>query len=274
MMPRLLVTGMTAVLLMGCVSKRGDAAEAPAIISATSPGVEGTAHGFPVLRDLAGRKLANGEFVQWLVNEHVHARITYEFSSAHRIEEKTVFRQKPRIIEEEWSWCEFKDGKVYRKFEVDFGSGKASSEKWDGKKFRRWAMNIKVEPDRMFAGYALALAIKNLRERLNHGETIQLKAIGFTPKPRVVLVEISHVGIDRIRMSDRVIESDRFVIHPRIPWFVRLFVTAPDMRIWLIHAPPAEFLRWEGPLIEPEDPMVRVDLLSGSQSEMAEPRRP
>jgi len=30
--------------------------------------------------------------------------------------------------------------------------------------------------------------------------------------------------------------------------------------------PPAGFLRWEGPLALPDDPMVRVDLLPGGQS--------
>jgi hypothetical protein len=44
--------------------------------------------------------------------------------------------------------------------------------------------------------------------------------------------------------------------------------------IWLTHEPPAAFLRWEGPLVEPDDPVVRVDLLPGGTSEPAFATKP
>jgi hypothetical protein len=34
---------------------------------------------------------------------------------------------------------------------------------------------------------------------------------------------------------------------------------------------PAGFLRWEGPIVLPNDPLIRVDLLSGTKSGPAEP---
>jgi hypothetical protein len=83
-------------------------------------------------------------------------------------------------------------------------------------------------------------------------------------------VQISHAGVDQMKMSDRVLEGDRFVIHPKIPWIAALFVHVPDTLIWLTK-PPAEFLRWEGPVAEPNDPIVRVDLLSGAESGPAKP---
>jgi hypothetical protein len=71
-------------------------------------------------------------------------------------------------------------------------------------------------------------------------------------------------------MAGRTIDGDRFIVHAKIPALAKLFVHVPDARIWLT-APPAGFLRWEGPLAEPSDPIVRVDLLPGGSSGPATP---
>jgi hypothetical protein len=117
------------------------------------------------------------------------------------------------------------------------------------------------------------MAIKGLRSRLVAGEPIELKAVGFTPKPRVVSVEISYGGVDRIRMAQRNLTADRFIIRAKIPWLAGLFVDVPDTSIWLTSPPPAGFLRWEGPFAEPGDPVIRVDLLPGAESGPALPAK-
>ena len=104
---------------------------------------------------------------------------------------------------------------------------------------------------------------------VSEGEVVTLQSVGFTPKPRAVSVEISHEGIDSLRMSGRTLKGDRFLVHPRVPWFAKFFVKVPDVRIWLTNPPPATFLRFEGPIGEPDDPIARVDLLPGGNSEAA-----
>ena len=99
---------------------------------------------------------------------------------------------------------------------------------------------------------------------------VELQGVGFTPKPQVVTVDLSYAGTDRLRMAGRAITGERFVVHPRLPWIAKFFVEVPDAQIWLTPAPPA-FLRWEGPLAEPSDPVTRVDLLPGGPSEAATP---
>ena len=42
---------------------------------------------------------------------------------------------------------------------------------------------IDVEPGRTFAGFGFTIALGNLRSRLLKGEQIELKAVGFAPKP-------------------------------------------------------------------------------------------
>jgi hypothetical protein len=112
--------------------------------------------------------------------------------------------------------------------------------------------------------------LSNLRKRLLSGEQVQLKAVGFsefpTLGPQVVTVTISHGGVDRMRMSARSVKGDRFIIHPEIPFIAKFFVTVPDTKIWLTNPAPAGFLRWEGPIVLPTDPMIRVDLIPGEKS--------
>ena len=226
---------------------------------------EGTLHGFPVLRDSTGNKLADGDFSQWLEGEQLHVRIRYDFGRSRQVEEQAVFRQRPRLVQDAWSFRDVRSGKVFREFAIDFGSRTAKAKKLDKDDMKEWSDDVDVEPGRTFAGFGFTLAIKSLLDRVLKGERIELHAIGFTPKPRVVSVEISHGGLDQMQMAGRTLRGDRFMIHPKIPWVADLFVDVPDTRIWLTHPAPAAFLRWEGPLAEPSDPIARVDLLPGGQ---------
>ena len=223
------------------------------------------------MRDLNGARLADGDFSQWLEGERLHARTKYVFNQGHEIEETGVFRQRPQLVEEQWSWRELRAGKVYRQFGVDLRTGRATAEKWEKGKLQRWSSDLKLEAGRSFAGFGFTLAIKELRQRLINGETIRLEAVGFTPKPRTVWVTLSYGGLDQMPMAGRGFQGDCFIIHPNIPKVARLFVKVPDTRIWLVNPPPAGFLRWEGQLMEPSDPVVRVDLLPGESSGPAQP---
>jgi hypothetical protein len=223
----------------------------------------GAAHGYPGLYDINGKKLADSEFRQWVENNRLHVVITHKFSAGEVYEEQAQLRQQPELIQEKWSWKESKHGKSQREFAVDFLAGIASAH--ISQDHKDVSKRIKIEPGRTFAGFGFSLALSNLRKRLLSGEQIQLKAVGFsdfpTLGPQVVTVTISHGGVDRLRMSGRSLKGDRFIIHPEIPFIANLFVNVPDTKIWLTNPAPAGFLRWEGPIVLPTDPMIRVDLI-------------
>jgi len=240
---------------------------APAVDLAES---QGSAHAYPALLDINGKKLADGEFRQWIQNDRLRIKIDYEFNDGQHFEENAVLRQKPELIEEEWSWKESKNGKVLREFRADFLAKTAAALTRENNEPKQSFEKIEVEPGRTFAGFGFTLAIENLRKRLINGEKVELKAVGFAPKPQVVTVRISHGGVDKMKMSGRLLKGDRFVIHPEIPLIAKLFVHVPDTQIWLTN-PPAGFLRWEGPTVLPSDPIIRVDLVSGAKSGTAEP---
>jgi hypothetical protein len=259
--------GLFSLLAAGCIATHIFA------IEVTEPA--GAAHGYPGVCDINGKKLADGEFKQWVENDRLHVVITYEFPDGQLFEEKARFRQEPELMQEQWSWKEMKNDSRQREFAVDFLSGIASAHiRKDNKDVSE---KVDVELGRTFAGFGFTIALSNLRKRLLSGEQVQLKAVGFSPfptlKPQVVTVKISHGGLERIRMAGRLLKGDRFIVHPEVPAIAKLFVNVPDTKIWLTNPAPAGFLRWEGPIALPNDPLIRVDLLSGTKSGAAEPEK-
>jgi len=236
-----------------------------------SPDTESAIHGFPAFLDSFGKKQADGDFVQSPEGNALHVKVMFDFGAGHHIQENALFRQKPRLTQESWSWSETKNKEILRRFEVDFRSGKASAEKGEGKDAKRWSENLKIEPGRTFAGVGFVLAIKSLRVRLMKGERIEMQAIGLTPKPRLVTVELSYGSLDQMTMAGRTVNGDRFLIHPKVPAIAKLFVDVTDTIIWLTTPPTVGFLRWEGRLVEVNDPAIRVDLYSGDHSGPARP---
>ena len=233
----------------------------------------GAAHGYPGLYDINGKKLANAEFKQWLEDDDLYVVIDYRFPDGQLFEEKSRFRQGRDLTQKQWSWKELSHGKPQREFSVDFASGIATAHiRKDNKNV---SQKIEIEPGRTFAGFGFTIAISNLRKRLVKGEHVELKAVGFSPfptlKPQVVTVTISHGGVQRMKMSGRSLKGDEFIIHPEVPLIAKLFVKVPDTKIWLTNPPPAGFLRWEGTTVLPTDPMIRVDLISGTSTAPAEP---
>src|SRR6516164_2434109 len=145
-------------------------------VQITEPAAE--SHGYPGLCDINGKKLADGEFRQWVENNRLHVVITYKFSAGEVYEEHSQFRQEPELIQEKWSWKESKHGKSQREFAVDFLTGVGSAHiSQDNKDVSK---KIKIEPGRTFAGFSFSLALSNLRKRLLRGEQVQLKAVGFS----------------------------------------------------------------------------------------------
>jgi hypothetical protein len=231
---------------------------------------EGTARGFPVLRDASGKKIGDGDFLQWVSGGRLHVKISYAGRGL-RVEETSVFRQNPELIQEQWSMRELRKGKLFREFAVNFGKGTATAKKSEEGTLKEWSDEVEIDRGRAFAGFGFTLAARALHARLLRGEHVDLQAVGFTPKPRVVTVEVSYAGVERVRMGDRTIIGERFTVHPKVPLVARLFVHVPDAQIWLTTPAPATFLRWEGPLAEPDDPITRVDLMPGEPSAAAVP---
>jgi hypothetical protein len=231
---------------------------------------QGAAHGYPGFMDGNGKKLADGEFRQWIEDDKLHIVISYKFRDGQFYEENALFRQQPELIQEQWSWKELRHGQPQREFAIDFLTKTAAMHLRKEGETKDVSEQVDVEPGRTFAGFGFTIAIANLRKRLLAGEQIELKAIGFAPRVQAVTVKISHAGLDRMKMSGRFLKGDCFIIHPEIPAIARVFIHVPDTKIWLTNPAPAGFLRAEGPIVLPNDPLIRIDLVSDHESGAAE----
>lgn len=259
--PKLIRCGLAAALALAAV------VPARAIESKI---FETAVRGYPVMRDASGNRIADGNFLQWIEKDRLHVQITYTCNNGRRMEETIVMRQRPELAQETWQWRELERGKPVRAFDVNLLTGAATATKLEKGEMKRWADTVDVERGTTFAGFGFTMAAKALRDRLVKGETVDLKAVGFTPAPKVVTVALSYGGRETVRMSGRAIPADHYVVHPKVPAVAKLFVKVPDAHIWLT-TPPAGFLRYEGALAEPSDAMIRIDLLPGGPSEAATP---
>jgi hypothetical protein len=105
---------------------------ATVLVARLSPAIEltepqGAAHAYPALLDTNVKKLADGEFRQWIQDDRLRVEIDYEFQGGHHFEENAVLRQKPELIQEKCSWKESKNGKISRQFTADFRAKTATA---------------------------------------------------------------------------------------------------------------------------------------------------
>jgi len=91
----------------------------------------------------------------------------------------------------------------------------------------------------------LCLIVKNLVPRTS--DTVSI--VAFTPKPRVVKLQLAPVAEDRVLVSDSPMQAMRWHVRPQLGLFASLLITdIPDVRLWILPGDAPAFLRAEGPL--------------------------
>ena len=232
-----------------------------AALVAVAPHVhEGDAQAITSLIDAAsGAAIADGRYMQEVVGGVLKIESRFDFPDGRTIVERASLRLSPQIEQESWDWTERRDGALVREYEVDFRTRKAVATRVD--QHKRWKEEVDIEPGKTFAGIGFVAVIKSLRAELEPGQKLELKVVAFTPRPRVASVDVIRVGLENVRMAGRTLSADHYTVHPDVPAIARLFVKAPDQQVWLFGTGPAAFLRYQGPLAEPSDPMIRVDLI-------------
>lgn len=231
------------------------------LLAVAPAGEEGDAQAFTSLLDAQGKVVADGRYTQEVRDGLLHIDARFDFPDGRVVNEKAVVRLRPQVEQQSWEWSERKGSVLIRSYEVDFRARKAVATRVD--QHKRWKEDIDVEPGKTFAGIAFVTAIKALRAQLAPGQSVELHAVAFTPKPRTAKVTVRRDGRDSVSMAGRTIPADRYTVHPEIPAIAKLFVSAPDQHIWLFADAPAAFLRAQGPLAEPKDPVVTVNLIPG-----------
>jgi hypothetical protein len=222
---------------------------------------EGSARGFPALVDPeSGKVIGRGTYVQLLNGDELEVSLAFDLTDGRHIEEHDLFRLAPGdLTQERWEWVEKRAAQVLRSYEVDLRSGVAKGFKRENGEKHIFSKTLKVDPRRTFAGSGFSLALKNLSGTLKKAGEVELWAVAFTPQPHSVKVKVRSLGEEDVKASGTTVRAEHYVIEPQIPWIARPFVKAPPNHVWFAKAPPPQFLRAEGPLAEPTDPIVRTE---------------
>jgi len=231
---------------------------------------EGDVQSFTSLTDAQGKALAQGKYLQRVEGDVLHVEARYDFPDGRSIVERASLRLHPHIEQLTWDWIERNGAQLVRQYEIDFSTRKAVATRVD--QHKRWKEDVEIEPGKTFAGIAFVAVIKSLRAELEPGQKVELKVVAFTPKPRVASVDVIRVGLENVRIAGRTLSADHYTIHPGVPAIAKLFVKAPDQQVWLFGSSPAAFLRYQGPLAEPSDPTIRVDLIPSRSANLGRKR--
>lgn len=228
---------------------------------------EGELYAFPTLLDDKGRPIARSTYAQWFEGGLLHVRITHAFHDGRRTVEDARFAQGKELEQRWWSWEERRGDTRLRAFEVDLVSGRARARKLEDGGEKSWDETVNVERGQTFAGLGVPYAVKNLGGRILRGEDVSIRSISFLPQPVSVRLKVKHAARERIRVSGRMVESDRFELTADLKGLqkiVKLFKRMPGVDVWLFHGRPPMIFRVRYPLAEPWDAIVVIETLGAS----------
>jgi hypothetical protein len=217
---------------------------------------EGVTRGFPVLRSLAGEKLAQGELTQVARGDIVESRLVFRFKDGSLYDERVTFSQKDvftllryHIVQQGPSFPESIEGRVDRRtgeYEVKYKSDEESPEET-----LRGSFDM---PGDVYNGM-LSMLMKNMPAATP--ATVQI--VAFTPKPRLVKMLLKPVVEDPMSVNDAAVMATRFLVRPQLGLLASLLVAdIPDVNCWIAGGDAPAFLRFEGPLYF-MGPIWRID---------------
>jgi len=219
---------------------------------------EGAAHGLLLVRSVSGETVGHGDLLQTAHGDRVESRLILRFKDGSLHDEHVVFSQQRvftllsyRLMQRGPSFPETVEVSLDRKT----GSYNARSAR-DGKE-QGSSGSIELPPD-VYNGMAPTL-LKNLARGAS--ETVQV--VAFAPKPRLIGLEMTPAGAQRVLVGDLARQATRYALKPRLGAALRFFATVMGMApadqecVILTEDVPA-FVRCEGPLYV-KGPVWRIE---------------
>jgi hypothetical protein len=225
--------------------------------------VEGTEHGFLVLRTQEGHRIAVGDLVQVVRGDRVTSRLTFQFSDGSIDDETATFSQRHEFqlitdhhVQKGPSFPHPMD------MSIDVGSGQVTvrSRDKDGKeKVTSDHMDL---PSDLSNGMLLSL-VKNIRP--DTPET-KVSMVVATPKPRLVKLAISPQGEEPFSIAGSPRKAMHYVIKIELGGVAGvvapLIGKAPtDIHVWILGGKAPSFVKEEGALYE-SGPIWNIQLAS------------
>lgn len=206
---------------------------------------EGNLRGFLVLRTMDGKAIAHGEMVQHPAGGLIESRLTLNFLDGSLRDEHVTFSQKDVFRLEAYRLVQ--RGPSFPTSEISFDrrngryQARAQERKGDEPKEASGELDM---PDDLYNGMALVL-LKNLLS----GASTRIAV--FTPKPRIIAMELTHEGDDTVRVGPTTKTARRNLVKLEIGGLTGLLAAVigkdpPDLRYWLVSGDVPAFVKFQG----------------------------
>ena len=261
--------GAAGVVLLSSIMA---SAVVPAVLLAAPVRVrapQGSAHGFLVLRGTESTVLAEGDWWQIPSGSRIEVHLRLRFTDGSLSHETFELAQR-RI----WSMLSYRSVQHGASFprdidaHLDRRSGRYRVETKERGKGESKVDEGTIElPEDTYALGMLAVLLQNLRP----GESIMAHAVAFTPKPRVLKLEVAPDGEETVKIQGLPRKTSRYVAKAELGGALGTAASItrkqpPALHYWTAGDPVPTFVRFDGPLYA-EGPIWRVELAAPQWSE-------
>jgi hypothetical protein len=222
---------------------------------------EGNARGFLIVRSAQGEPIGHGELRQLPVPGGIESTLSLAFKDGSRREETVVFSQNKTFRLESFRLVE--RGPLFPTSEISFdrksGQYKARVQEKKGDEERTASGELEMPAD-LYNGMSLVL-LKNLAD----GERASGRMVVFTPKPRLIRVDLSAEGDDKVRFAGNTLTARRYLVKLEVKGLTGVVASLigkepPDSRYWLVTGEVPAFARFEGAMFL-NGPVWRVEMV-------------
>ena len=224
--------------------------------------MEGTVHGFLVLRGIDGKTLAAGDLIQVVKGDRLVSDLAFHFKDGSVDEETTVFSQQGnfRLLSDH----HVQKGPSFphpMDVSIDASSGQVTVRSTDGGKEKVDTTHFDLPPD--LANGLLLNLLKNIPS--DAAET-SVSYVVATPKPRLVKLVIRPEGEDTFSTAGAAQKATRYDLKIEIGGLTGTVASLlgkqpKDIHIWVLGGKAPTFVRMEGELYQ-GGPVWTIELTS------------
>lgn len=222
--------------------------------------LEGTTRGFLVIRTPAGERIGHGELTQKPRGDEVGSRLLLQLKDGSVHDEATTYSQRGVFRLEAYRLTQ--RGPSFPGAEVSFdrksGRYQAKTRERAGASEETASGEFDMPAD--LANGMTLLMLKNLAP----GEKTTAQLAAFTPKPRLLRMDLHQEGEDRVVFAGDAKQAARYLVNLEIGGVTGLVASVigkrpPDLRYWLALGEIPAFVRFEGAMFL-NGPVWRVEM--------------
>lgn len=221
---------------------------------------EGLVHGYLVLTDLGGNRLADGELLQTARGDRVTSRLVLHFKDGSLNDETAVFSQDGqfKLLSDHL----IQRGPAFKKpleLSIDVRAGEVVVK--SGGKEEREKMELPAD----LANGIIPIVLKNVPRS---GAPPSMSMVVATPKPRLVKLVTTVDGEDRFVTGGAAHRATRYKLHVDLGGVAQVLAPVvgkqpPDSKVWVSSDEVPTFVKAEEPL-SADAPLWRLELVSPS----------